>query len=131
MKHEYAEILCAIMVDKNVKLQRTFANSDRWENIDANYALCLISDGLGNCIRIATNTVRIGDMDVPIPMKVAPPYGTDYWVVNLFCLNLNHLNYWHNDPTDLFYLKRGICHLKEADCRTHAEALIKLNGGTL
>ena len=131
MKHEYAEILQAIMVDKNVKLQRTFTNSSRWENIDADSALYLISDGLGNCVRITPNTVCIGGMDVPIPMKVAPPYGTDYWVVNLFCLNLNHLNYWHNDPTDLFYLKRGICHLNETNCRIHAEALIKLNGGTL
>ena len=131
MKHEYSEILQAIAVDKNVKLQRTFANSNRWENIDVTAALNIILHGCADQIRVALKTMRIGNVDVLMPMKVAPALNTEYWVVDIGHKGLVRRYIWDNCNLDVVYLQRNLCHSTKADCLIHAEALIKLNGGTL
>ena len=131
MKHKHADIIKAIAEDWEVKLEFRHEIGLPWLSANNDAIFYAISQSWDGEYRIAPNTIRIGGMDVPKPMQVAPAYGTAYWIVNLFCINLNHINYWCNNPTDLFYLKRGICHINETNCRIHAEALIKLNGGTL
>ena len=129
MKHEYADILQAIAEDTNVKLQEFSGNA--WEPISPEDALKVIAAGFCPPMRLAPKTIRIGDMDVPEPMRVAPAVGTTYWLVHFYCQELSLLRFWQNDTADNRFLKFGLCHLTEAACRTNAEAIIKVSGGVL
>ena len=131
MEHKYADILRAMADDKDVKLQRTHVGGTLWECINASCALGMILTGHGELIRIAPKTICIGDMDVPEPMRVAPAVGTPYWCMNFYSEEMAASISWKNEESYHRLLKLGICHLKEADCRTHAEALIKVSGGVL
>ena len=131
MEHEHAHIFRAIADDKDVKLQCSFNVDPSWESIGATEALKLILHRCNYLIRLVPKTIRIGDMDVPMPMRVAPAIGTDYWVAGISGIHSVYLDVWSGDSLDLMYLKRNLCHLKEAACRTHAEALIKASGGVL
>ena len=131
MKHKYADILQAIAEDKDVKLEQKYLSTKDWESTNSDNALAFIAAGCGKLIRIAPKTIRIGDMDVPMPMRVAPAVGTAYWVVAGYYPDLAQFVVWNNGACDISRLKRGLCHLPEAACRTHAEALIKVSGGVL
>ena len=131
MEHEHAEKLRAIADNKDVRLEQTCLSTKGWKATNSDNALAFIAAGCGKVIRIAPKTIRIGDMDVPPPMRVAPEIGTDYWLVALLFESVIHRHTWTDCALDLLRLKRGLCHLKEADCRTNAEALIKASGGVL
>ena len=129
MIHKRAEILQAIAEDTNVKLQEFSGNV--WEPISSEDALKVIAAGFCTPMRLTPKTIRIGDIDVPMPMQVAPEKGTTYWVVSFFGLELVRLEIWANHDADHVRLRRNLCHLAKADCCTHAEAIIKNNGGVL
>lgn len=131
MKHEHADIFQAIANNVNVKLQRTNVGALNWETIDINHALSMISNGLGNFIRIAPITYYMAGKEVPFGMSVEPPIDTVYWVVDLFSIDLVVRYIWAGSSGELRYLKRGICHLTRADCLVQAEAIIVSNGGKL
>ena len=129
MKHEYADILEAIAANKNVKLQRTYASGVLWENIDVTAAFNIILHGCADRIRITPETIRIGDMDVPMPMQVVPAEGTKYWAVSVADKEMSFPSTWTSHSLDFLRLKRNICHLTLANCLIHAKAVVKNNGG--
>ena len=75
--------------------------------------------------------ICIENIVITNPMQVAPVYGTEFWVVCLTDSDLICDYMWTDCMRDFKLLKRGLCHLKEADCILHAKAILKLSGGTL
>ena len=129
MKHKHANILQAIIEDSDVKLEYRYNADKPWifSNLyDFFYYLSLAGSGE---FRIALKTIRIGDVYVPEPMRVAPAAGTQYWVINLCWTEMSGPMVWRNDTTDNRLLKLGLCHLTKDACGTHAEAIIKNHGG--
>ena len=134
MKHEYAEILQAIAEDKDVRIELRYGDVSPWQITKPDYILYVIGQNLGIEIRLVPKTIKtikIGNMDVPEPMRVAPAVGTKYWYVDIEDDELTSSDFWDNAKQDNQLLKLGICHLTEAAAREHAEALIKVSGGVL
>jgi hypothetical protein len=76
-------------------------------------------------------TIRIGERDVPEPMRVAPAMGTKYYVVDYSVVDHYGFNHWANDEYDKGMLQNGLCRTNKAAAIAHAEALILVSGGTL
>lgn len=74
-------------------------------------------------------TIRIGAFDVPMPLRVAPEMGTQYFILDLS--NGAGKNYsatsWNNDSVDRRWLERGISHLTEEAAGLHAKALLSFS----
>jgi hypothetical protein len=77
-------------------------------------------------------TIRIGERDVPAPMRVAPAHGSTYWYPNPSNGELFNQTEWvgHND-LDVRRLKHGLVHATKKAAIAHAEALILVSGGSL
>jgi hypothetical protein len=72
-------------------------------------------------------TIRIGDCDVPEPLRVAPEVDTEYWVPAItYRDNTTQSFVWADDSSDRILLKRGLVHLTEEAAELHAKALIRL-----
>lgn len=80
-------------------------------------------------IRRKQKTIRIGAMEVPEPMRVAPDDGAEYWVATPLgaCV---YNNFWHGSPADKRWLKHGACHVAKEAAEAHRRALILVSGGT-
>ncbi len=74
-------------------------------------------------------TIRIGERDVPEPMKEAPKNGTAYWVVTPIAKELVFKYTWTSG--DCTFLGKNLCHTTKEAAIAHAEALILVSGGAL
>ena len=81
--------------------------------------------------RIAVILKMIGLMQVPASIKEAPAKGTQCFVPNILIDKLVNAFKWKNSDSDLALLQRGQVHLYEQHATIHAEALIKISGGSL
>lgn len=68
-------------------------------------------------------TIRIGNFDVPEPMREKPKYGTSYYFVEFGNDDFIGVYDWRDDKTDNRLLDIGICHLTRENCVIHAKAL--------
>lgn len=80
-------------------------------------------------VRRKPRTIRIGDIDVPPPMRVAPACGTTYWIANPARVAMTGIE-WENDHFDARWFKYGLCHLTKEAAELHRKALILASGGT-
>ena len=80
-------------------------------------------------VRHKPRTIRIGNMDVPEPMRVAPAVGTHHWIVSV-AEDTPYLCTWTGDETEFGWLNSGICHLTKEAAEQHRKALILVSGGT-
>lgn len=71
-------------------------------------------------------TVRIGEFDVPPPMREAPPVGTVVFVVTLMSLCAHAGFLWTDSEINKRSLKRGLLHRTHEAADLHAKALISL-----
>lgn len=80
-------------------------------------------------VRRKPRTIRIGDIDVPPPMRVAPAMGTAVWLV---CIHTDppYSYSWSGNTTEQGWLKLGICHLAKEAAEQQRKALILVSGGT-
>lgn len=70
-------------------------------------------------------TIRIGEHDVPEPMRVAPPVGDNYWfITDLHKLPLN--TFWDGDSTDHDRLSMNICFSTREGAEKAIEAIRSL-----
>lgn len=79
--------------------------------------------------RRAPRTIRIGDREVPEPLREAPAVGTKYWVLHLLCSSPKHASSfkWTDHENDRLWLASGLVHLTAEAATAHAEALIALS----
>jgi len=66
-------------------------------------------------------TIRIGEYDVPEPMREAPEQGTIYYLTRLDAAITSS---WDGHHIDLIRLNRGCCHLTREAAELHAKALL-------
>ncbi|UBX48909.1 hypothetical protein LDO51_17505 [Providencia alcalifaciens] len=69
------------------------------------------------------STIKIGDYDVPEPVRKPLDAGQKYWVVSLEYGACPHI--WTGSSLEVYgWLARGLIHLNEEAARTHISALL-------
>lgn len=72
-------------------------------------------------------TIRIGEIDIPEPVREPLQNGEKYFVPAIDCGYDNIDSFeWDGDSTDKRLLKQGMVHITEEAAREHAKALIAL-----
>lgn len=71
-------------------------------------------------------TIRIGEYDVPEPVREPLENGATCWYPKLSNIDLIDGYIWCNDDTDVRMLSNGLIHLTEEAAKAHAEALLSL-----
>lgn len=73
--------------------------------------------------RRTPKTIRIGEIEVPAPLRVAPAKGDAYYVPVLGPVG-SEIYTWDGDDVDRHYLAMGLAHLDRRAADTHGRALI-------
>ena len=81
--------------------------------------------------RIAVVYMTIGEMQVPESIKDAPAKGIQCFLPSVLTEVLSKSFKWKNSDLDLALLQRGQVHLVQQHAEIHAQALIKVSGGSL
>ena len=76
--------------------------------------------------RIKPRTIKIGDFDVPEPMREIPTYGDIVFTVEIDEKRLCGETTWNGLEFVSTMLERGLLHKSKHDAITHAKALIAL-----
>ena len=71
-------------------------------------------------------TIRIGEYDVPEPVREPLENGATCWYPKLSNIDLIDGYIWCNDDTDMRMLSNGLIHLTEEAAKAHAKALLSL-----
>ena len=71
-------------------------------------------------------TIRIGEYDVPEPVREPLEKDTEYWIVHFSLAELAVSFKWYSDKFDNRVLKNGLIHLTKEAAVIHAEALLSL-----
>ena len=71
-------------------------------------------------------TIRIGEYDVPEPVREPLEKDTEYWIANFSLAELADSFKWYSDKFDNRVLKNGLIHLTKEAAVIHAKALISL-----
>ena len=136
MEHPNAEILRAIADGKKMQYRWVVTGNGRnytsiWYNFDVKdaEACCNLLQPLGKAAgkhewRLAPKTIKIGQYEVPEPVREPLNRGQKFWVVSPFTGPDSYT--WDGDEEDLFALESGFVHLSEEDARQHYEVLKKL-----
>lgn len=71
-------------------------------------------------------TIKIGDMEVPEPLRHYPKNGTMVYYVNMVATHGVSPTRWDLDSAMAkIVLHRGLMHLSESDAKAHARALLE------
>jgi hypothetical protein len=73
--------------------------------------------------------IKIGEWEVPEPVKEPPKNGTRYYSPEIESPTLVESYLWENHSFDNTVLNHNILHLDKESATKHAEALIKVSGG--
>lgn len=76
--------------------------------------------------RVKPKTIRIGEYDVPEPMREMPALGTTYYVVHVVTPNSPKEYAWVGDIADIGWFNHGILHSTRDAAVLHAKALLSL-----
>ena len=76
--------------------------------------------------RRKVKTIRIGEYDVPEPLRVKPNMAETYYIVRFSMVNDVCSSSWINDDIDNKLLSKGLVHLTREAAILHAKALISL-----
>ena len=131
MKHPHADILKAYADDTSVEIEKQ-AHRTGW--IEASiYAVLDLARETGWEFRIkpTMRSITLQDGTVvswPEPMRVAPEYGTKFFVVDTWTISMCE---WTGTGWTSIALKAGFCHLTEEAAQQHRKALALANGGEL
>lgn len=110
--------------------QETDSPWKRWQyqaDGDGRWNDCFCSPSFISTVkyRRRPKTIRIGEHDVPEPMRVAPPVGTEYWSLNLG-LNSAYETGWNGDDADYIRLRKGLCFSTQEGAEKAMKAIYSL-----
>ena len=71
-------------------------------------------------------TIRIGEYDVPEPVREPLEKDTEYWIAHFSLEELANRFKWYSDKFDNRVLKNGLIHLTKEAAVIHAKALMSL-----
>ena len=97
-----------------------FKQASVWHEKTHNY-LCYAYE-----YRIKPKTIRIGEYDVPEPMREMPALGTTHYVVDTVTPNSPRKYAWVGDTADIGWFNLGILHSTRDAAVLHAKALLSL-----
>lgn len=127
MKHTHADLMLAYAQDAQesdtpwLLWEYKYLPNDGWLSLKNNPTWLYYVE-----YRRKVKTIRIGNYDVPAPLRVAPEKSKSYYFVEISYATLACVTTWINDTTDNFRLDSGICHLARESAELHAKALISL-----
>ncbi|MBE8596816.1 hypothetical protein [Xenorhabdus sp. BG5] len=75
--------------------------------------------------RLKPRTIKIGEYDVPEPVREPLEELTMYYIPDI-CGNYADAICWDGDEQDTIWLQRGLIHLDRESAELHAKALIAL-----
>lgn len=123
-EHKYANELRALANGEEIESRYNGDEEFRplgWYTVDVT---SLVSGGWDYEFRIKPHTIKIGDHEIPEPMREAPEMGTYYFLPYLFNTEKYVRYKWYGNTFDSMSLRDGLCHATEEAAITHAEALI-------
>lgn len=119
-KFKHAEILMKWLTDPSLELQYEFPPGT-WQTTE------YPTWGKDVEYRFKLKTIRIGEFDVPEPVRQVLKTGTQYCVPMIAHTLFASVQYtWSDDPFDHHALNSGMIHLSKEDAEIHARALISL-----
>ena len=80
-------------------------------------------------VRRRPRTITIAGIEIPEPMRTAPPVGATYWIATPLHRFKTHRMQWGGAVVERDWLRRGLCHLTKEAAETHSRALIIASGG--
>ena len=103
-------------------------NTNIW--FDAQHALAVWAAFINEMpVRRRPRTITIAGIEVPEPMREAPPKGANIYIADLLKRALVTCSSWDGTRWDFLQLQRGHCHLTREAAQQHARALIIASGG--
>ena len=104
--------------------QRPFViNEDGWAE------LCRRVGDPAYTVRRRSRTITIAGIEIPEPMRTAPPVGATYWIADpLHRVKASRMR-WDGLNHEPEWLRCGLCHLTKEAAETHSRALIIASGG--
>ena len=76
--------------------------------------------------RVKPKTIRIGEYDVPEPIREMPALGITYYVADIAGSSLYGVATWVCDVEDIKWFNRGMVHSTKDAAIRHAKALLSL-----
>lgn len=74
--------------------------------------------------RVKPRTIKIGDFDVPEPMRVEPKIGSVVYYANPYPSNSALKFYWGGSRDEKLLLARGMIHADSFGAEIHAKAIV-------
>ena len=104
----------------------------RWTTQSPATTLSDIAEGVysPDDFRLPPKTIRIGEFDVPEPLREAQADGTPVWHPCLYGDQRADMTRWHESTALLESLRRGLCHATEEAAKAHALALLSFTSTT-
>ncbi|OKP02588.1 hypothetical protein [Xenorhabdus eapokensis] len=96
-------------------------NADGWSSFAGEFYF-----NVARKYRLKPRAIKIGDIEVPEPVRYTPSRGTEYFVPITTRGTLCGGCVWFGDEFDLMMLKTGQIHLDKESAELHAKALISL-----
>lgn len=122
MEHVNAEILRAIADGKKVQYRHTPSGWEFFHRADSETCWKLLRSAIE--WRIAPETIKIGDIEVPEPCREAPEVGQKFWTVSPFTGVVDFV--WDGSKPCYDALKGGFVHLTKEAAEQHYEAIKSL-----
>lgn len=112
----------ASTTDKPWELWEYSSSIDKWDELKHSP-----SWNKGTKYRRKPRTIRIGEIDIPEPVREPLRNGEKYFVPAIDCGDAYvDKSTWYNDSTDKRLLKQGFVHITNEAALAHAKALIAL-----
>jgi hypothetical protein len=120
-KHKHSEILHAYADGKTIQMRsiKEYDDNEWWEPSDI---LEFINDDQHE-FRVKPSIIIINGIEVPEPLRDAPPKGTLYFVPDSKDpKGLFFPSWWDGSEDDFARLEAGVVHLSKENASIHAEA---------
>lgn len=124
-KHKHADNMLAYAQDAQESdtpwqlWEYMYPNNGGWATLKDNPSWSYLLE-----YRRKVKTIRIGEYDVPEPLRVAPVWKTPYFFPSI--VNRVSSYTFANDSLDNFILDSGMMHLTHEAAELHVKALISL-----
>ena len=101
-----------------LRWQERLCETARWIDCDGPIAFHQLKD-----YRRKPRTVRIGEFDVPEPVREQLMYDQEYWIADV-SKGKPHRNWWTGSEYALYWLAAGLIHMTEEAAQIHIDAMV-------
>lgn len=124
-EHKHAWVLRAIADGEPIDSFEIRWKEESWEEL-TNRGSVLLAEEPGWEARRKPRTIRVGEFDVPEPMREAPKHGAAYWVAMVTDGEPFQCE-WEGAAGDKYWLSIGLCHATREAAQLHIDALLAVH----